>query len=75
MRHNNTESLPWKTVSRPIESGLDGDEGILELEEVEGVEIIYEETEQGKVAKFHVRSVIFSIIAGETEEFSEGYRC
>ncbi|KAE9408744.1 DEAD-domain-containing protein [Gymnopus androsaceus JB14] len=57
VKHDNSDSLPWKIVSRPIESGLDGDEGILELEEVEGVEIIYEETEQGRVAKFNVIDV------------------
>ncbi|KAJ4473034.1 ATP-dependent RNA helicase [Lentinula aciculospora] len=52
LTHDNADSLPWKIVSRPVESGLDGDDGVLELEEVEGVEIIYEETEQGKVARF-----------------------
>ncbi|KAF9077000.1 P-loop containing nucleoside triphosphate hydrolase protein [Rhodocollybia butyracea] len=55
--HDNADGLPWKTVSRPIDSGLDGDEGILELEEVEGVEITYEQTEQGKVARFIVIDV------------------
>lgn len=54
VRHDNADGLPWKTVSRPIDSGLDGDEGILELEEVEGVEITYEQTDQGKVARFNV---------------------
>ncbi|KIK56881.1 hypothetical protein GYMLUDRAFT_46776 [Collybiopsis luxurians FD-317 M1] len=57
IRHENADSLPWKIVSRPVESGLDGDDGILELEEVEGVEIIYEETERGRVAKFNVIDV------------------
>lgn len=51
--------LPWKTVSRPSESGFEGDEGILDLEEVDDVEIVYEETENGRVAKFKVR--IYSI--------------
>jgi ATP-dependent RNA helicase DDX24/MAK5 len=48
------EELPWKTSRRPLETGLGGDDGILELEEVEGVEVVYEMTEGGKVAKFHV---------------------
>ncbi|KAF5314780.1 hypothetical protein D9611_007158 [Ephemerocybe angulata] len=51
---SNLEDLPWKTLSRPMETGLDGDDGILDLEEVEGVEIVYEETENGKVAMFKV---------------------
>lgn len=54
---SNIEDLPWKTMSRPMETGLDGDDGILELEEVEGVEVVYEETEKGKVARFKVCAV------------------
>jgi ATP-dependent RNA helicase DDX24/MAK5 len=53
---SNLEDLPWKTLSRPIETGLSGDDGILELEEVEGVEVVYEETEKGRVTKFKVRT-------------------
>lgn len=41
-------------MARPMETGLDGDDGILELEEVEGVEIVYEDTGKGRVAKFKV---------------------
>ncbi|KAF9051432.1 P-loop containing nucleoside triphosphate hydrolase protein [Panaeolus papilionaceus] len=48
------QDLPWKTLARPKISGLSGDDGILELEEVEGVEVVYEETEAGRVAKFKV---------------------
>ncbi|KAF9010036.1 P-loop containing nucleoside triphosphate hydrolase protein [Cyathus striatus] len=51
-----TEELPWKKVVRPIEAGLGGDDGILEFEEVEGVEVVYEETNGGRVAKFNVLS-------------------
>jgi len=54
VRHNNADSLPWKTVSRPMESGMDGDDGILDLEEVSGVEVVYEETEHGKIPRFRV---------------------
>ncbi|KAF4618627.1 hypothetical protein D9613_010108 [Agrocybe pediades] len=50
----NADELPWKTVKRPAETGLGGDDGILELEEVEGVEVIYENTEGGRVVKFNV---------------------
>lgn len=51
------EDLPWKTVSRFQESGIDGDDGILDFEEIEGVEVVYEETENGRVARFNVRFV------------------
>ncbi|KAJ3567280.1 hypothetical protein NP233_g6466 [Leucocoprinus birnbaumii] len=36
---------------------MGGDDGILELEEVEGVEVFYETTDGGKVAKFRVSEV------------------
>lgn len=52
--HHTAEDLPWKKVSRPSETGLVGDDWILELEEVEGVDVVYEETERGKVARFTV---------------------
>ena len=54
---SNLEDLPWKSLARPMETGLDGDDGILELEEVEGVEIVYEDTGKGRVAKFKVRTL------------------
>ncbi|KAJ3927849.1 MAG: ATP-dependent RNA helicase [Lentinula lateritia] len=53
VEHDGADSLPWTTVSRPVETALDGDDGILELEEVEGVEVTYEETETGRVARFN----------------------
>lgn len=52
---HNIEDLPWTTVSRFQESGVDGDDGILDLEEIEGVEVVYEETENGRIARFNVR--------------------
>ena len=53
--------LPWKVIHRTDEAGVDsGLEGIMELEEVEGVEVLYEETEAGRVARFHVRLLFFS---------------
>ena len=42
--------LPWKKVSRPSATGFEGDDGILELEEVDDVEVVYEETENGQSA-------------------------
>ena len=49
---HNIEHLPWKKVSRFKESGI-GD-GILEFEEIEGVDVVYEETENGRIAQFNV---------------------
>lgn len=48
------EQLPWKTISRPTDTIIDEDDGILELEEVDDVEVVYEETSAGRVAKFNV---------------------
>ncbi|KAI6000111.1 ATP-dependent RNA helicase [Pisolithus marmoratus] len=48
------EGLPWKTVSKSVGTGLDGDDGILELEEVDDVEVVYENTDRGQVVKFNV---------------------
>jgi ATP-dependent RNA helicase DDX24/MAK5 len=48
-------TLSWKEVKRPKEAGLDDFEGMLMLEEVDDVEIIYEETTNGRIAKFMVR--------------------
>ncbi|KAG1747358.1 ATP-dependent RNA helicase [Suillus lakei] len=54
MQHTSFDGLPWKAVRRPTETGLDGDDGILELEEVENVEVVYEDTEGGRIMKFNV---------------------
>lgn len=54
IEHRNADELPWKTVARPFEAGMGGDEGIMELEEVEGVEVVYETTDGGRVARFNV---------------------
>jgi len=56
-QHYSVDDLPWKTVKRPQDTGLGGDDGILELEEVEDVEVIYEETDAGRVAKFKVSRI------------------
>jgi ATP-dependent RNA helicase DDX24/MAK5 len=63
VRHHTADDLPWKAVTRPQEAGLDGDDGILELEEVDGVEVVYEDTEGGRVARFNVFSFRFSYFA------------
>ncbi|KAF7325815.1 ATP-dependent RNA helicase MAK5 [Mycena kentingensis (nom. inval.)] len=52
--HGNSESLPWKKVVRPLQTGMADDDGILELEEVENVQVVYEETDGGRVVKFNV---------------------
>lgn len=41
-------------------AGLDFDEGLFELEEVDGVQIVYEETANGRVAKFMVRDFSYN---------------
>jgi ATP-dependent RNA helicase DDX24/MAK5 len=46
------DELDWKVVHRPSEAGIDEAGGLLVLEEVEGVEVFYEETPKGKVARF-----------------------
>ncbi|KAJ6588976.1 P-loop containing nucleoside triphosphate hydrolase protein [Mycena capillaripes] len=55
-RHKTADALPWKVVTRPVEAGMGGDDGILELEEVDDVEVVYEETEGGRVVTFNVVS-------------------
>ncbi|KAG8760868.1 ATP-dependent RNA helicase [Serendipita sp. 396] len=46
------EDLDWRVVNRPSAAGIDEAGGMLMLEEVEGVDVYYEETSKGKVAKF-----------------------
>lgn len=50
--------LPWKTVATPKEAGLGDFDGILELEEVDDVEVVYEETEGGRVPRFNVSLLV-----------------
>lgn len=55
--HVTINELPWKTVKSKQEAGLPSEmEGLMELEEVEGVEVVYEENAGGRVAKFKVCS-------------------
>ena len=62
VQHRSADELPWKSVSRPFEAGIGFDDGILDFEEVEGVEVIYETTDGGRVVKFNVSfiSVLYS---------------
>jgi len=52
------ERLPWRTVPRSqLRSGFD-DTVVLSFEEIDGVEIIYEEQKDGRrIAKFAVRTL------------------
>ncbi|KAF7318870.1 hypothetical protein HMN09_00222500 [Mycena chlorophos] len=52
--HGNSDNLPWKMVARPLETGMADDDGILELEEVDNVEVVYEDTDGGRVVRFNV---------------------
>lgn len=59
----NQTGLRWKKVARPSQSqaaALDQEGAILGLEEVEGVEVVYEELPGGgKKVVFRVRSFLF----------------
>lgn len=49
------DNLPWTTISHLKTAGnLDNDDGILELEELDNVQVVYENTVDGRVAKFNV---------------------
>ena len=55
-KHVLTDDLPWKKGSKPREADLGtGMDGFLELEEVDDVDIVFEETDTGRVVKFKVR--------------------
>lgn len=57
-KHLTSDELPWKTVATPKEAGIASDlDGILGLEEVDDVEVVYEETEGGKVIRFKVNTL------------------
>lgn len=54
VQHRSADNLPWRPVARPFEAGIGFDDGILDFEEVEGVEVVYETTDGGRVVKFNV---------------------
>jgi hypothetical protein len=60
LQHVSTDELPWKPVTRPSEAGMGGDDGILELDEVDDVEVIYEDTEHGRVVRFNVSTSVIA---------------
>lgn len=54
-KHVLTDDLPWKKTSKPREADLGtGMDGFLELEEVDNVDVVFEETDTGRVVKFKV---------------------
>ena len=60
VQYGSLDGLPWKSVARPIETGLDGDDGVLALEEVDNVEVVYETgKEGGRVIQFNVGPFFF----------------
>lgn len=65
---NSFNDLPWRTVSRPNGTGFEGDDGVLELEEVDGVEVVYEETENGRIAKLKVIAEEDDVLSLKEEE-------
>ena len=57
--HLTANDLPWKTVKSRQEAGFSSNmDGMMELEEVEGVEVVYEQNAGGKVARFKVSGVL-----------------
>jgi len=54
--HVSLDLLSWRPVARAHTAGIEFDEGLLGLEEIEGVQVEYEQTANGRVAKFLVRS-------------------
>ncbi len=54
-RHVPLDDLSWQPIVRTHVAGLDFDEGLLELEEVVGVQVEYRQTANGRVATFTVR--------------------
>ncbi|KAJ7211287.1 ATP-dependent RNA helicase [Mycena pura] len=69
--HETADSLPWKAVARPLETGSKGDDGILELEEVDNVQVVYEDTEGGRVATFKVVSTEPELQPGVEDHVAE----
>jgi ATP-dependent RNA helicase DDX24/MAK5 len=57
-KNHKLDDLDWKEVQRPSAAGIDEAGGMLILEEVENVEVYYEETLKGKVAKFRPASLL-----------------
>ena len=59
-KHVTADDLQWKKTAKPREADLGtGLEGFLDLEEVDDVDVVYEETESGKVARFKVSNLSY----------------
>ncbi|KAI0676448.1 DEAD-domain-containing protein [Trametes maxima] len=57
-KHVTADDLQWQKTSQPREADLGtGLEGFLDLEEVDDVDVVYEETENGRVVRFEVKNV------------------
>ncbi|KAI0300155.1 DEAD-domain-containing protein [Multifurca ochricompacta] len=54
--HVSLDDLSWQPVVRTHTAGLDFDEGLLDLEEVDGVQVVYKQTANGRVAAFIVNA-------------------
>ncbi|RPD61282.1 DEAD-domain-containing protein [Lentinus tigrinus ALCF2SS1-6] len=55
-KHVSTDELSWKKVTKPREADLGtGLDGFLELEEIEDVDVVYEETDVGRVVHFQTK--------------------
>ena len=55
INHVLRDDLPWKKVLKPCEADLGtGMEGFLELEEVDDVDVVFEEMDTGRAVKFKV---------------------
>ncbi|KAF8592186.1 DEAD-domain-containing protein [Ramaria rubella] len=65
----NVDELAWKKVRTQGDVGGFGDDagGMLELEEVEGVEVVYGDTEGGKIVGFRVKESTEVVAAKNTE--------
>ncbi|EMD35512.1 hypothetical protein CERSUDRAFT_139322 [Gelatoporia subvermispora B] len=67
--HQTADELAWKTVARPREADFGaGYEALLDLEEVDNVEVVYEATEAGKVVRFKAASKEEQEVLCENEE-------
>jgi hypothetical protein len=53
------DALPWKTLSHAGAFGNTYDDGILEFEEVDNVQVVYEETPEGRLS--HSRYVALGV--------------
>ncbi|KAH9855369.1 DEAD-domain-containing protein [Lenzites betulinus] len=71
-KHVTANELEWKKTSQPREADLGtGMDGFLELEEVEDVDVVYEETAAGKVARFKVCGLVHGSAEAKDEDVQD----